>query len=372
MRFAVFTHVEHYQNQNQLTAYAPYVREMNIWFRQVENVEVVAPLNQGRAKYTVLPYKAKGIRLVQIRAINFLSLKNSLYSLAVTPLILLRIFSAMRRADHLHIRCPGNIGMLASIVQILFPSKPKTVKYAGNWVESKGQPLSYRFQKWLLKNAFLSKNIRVLVYAGPQEKSKNILPFFTASFSESDKEAFKKEFSFPIKFIFVGSLVKGKQPLFAIDFVEKLFRRGMPCSLEVYGTGDQFEYLNSYIGERHLHQYIKLKGSREFNELKQAYKKAHFVILPSKSEGWPKAIAEGMFYGCIPICTMVSCVPWMLGEGKRGVLIKDIAGKNDYAINEVQELVNNKGLLIEKSFLAQNWARKYTLERFESAIKKLI
>jgi hypothetical protein len=31
-----------------------------------------------------------------------------------------------------------------------------------------------------------------------------------------------------------------------------------------------------------------------------------------------KAIAEGMFWGCIPVGTAVSCVPFMLDEGKRG------------------------------------------------------
>ena len=47
------------------------------------------------------------------------------------------------------------------------------------------------------------------------------------------------------------------------------------------------------------------------------------MILPSKSEGWPKAIAEGMFFGCIPIATPVSCVPWMLADGSRGILVSE-------------------------------------------------
>ena len=30
-----------------------------------------------------------------------------------------------------------------------------------------------------------------------------------------------------------------------------------------------------------------------------------------------------MFFGCIPIATSVSCVPWMLGGGSRGILISE-------------------------------------------------
>ena len=59
-----------------------------------------------------------------------------------------------------------------------------------------------------------------------------------------------------------------------------------------------------------------LEGFSEKELLKKNYLKSHFLILPSKSEGWPKAVAEAMFFGCIPVATTVSCVPWMLGKGK--------------------------------------------------------
>jgi hypothetical protein len=47
------------------------------------------------------------------------------------------------------------------------------------------------------------------------------------------------------------------------------------------------------------------------------------VLLPSDSEGWPK-IAEGMFWGCVPIATAVSCVPYMLDYGKEDLLDLDL------------------------------------------------
>ncbi len=43
MRFAVFTNVQHNERQGNFYAYAPYIREMKIWLRHVEEVEVVAP-----------------------------------------------------------------------------------------------------------------------------------------------------------------------------------------------------------------------------------------------------------------------------------------------------------------------------------------
>ena len=40
-----------------------------------------------------------------------------------------------------------------------------------------------------------------------------------------------------------------------------------------------------------------------------------------KSEGYLKAIAEGMFWGTIPIATRVSCLEYMLDKGNRGILL---------------------------------------------------
>src|SRR5690606_8493945 len=98
--------------------------------------------------------------------------------------------------------------------------------------------------------------------------------------------------------------------------------------LEIYGDGPEKIPMRAYVEEVEI-KGITFKGNRTLEELKLAYQKAHFVILPSKSEGWPKAVAEGMFFGCIPVVTAVSCVPWMLGKEsgewreERGILLVD-------------------------------------------------
>jgi glycosyltransferase involved in cell wall biosynthesis len=93
------------------------------------------------------------------------------------------------------------------------------------------------------------------------------------------------------------------------------------------------------------------------------------VVLPSESEGWPKAIAEGMFWGCVPVATKVSCVPFMLDYGKRGVLL-DIDLEKD--ILQFELLLNNEIDFKNKSLRGSEWSRKYTLDLFDKEIKKMI
>ena len=159
----------------------------------------------------------------------------------------------------------------------------------------------------------------------------------------------KKAFSEPFTFLFVGNLVEGKRPLEAIKLVEEIecevevgtdpeIRTNLSrASLEIYGDGPEREKLETYVREKQLEQFVIFKGSRPLEELKEAYQKAHFVILPSRSEGWPKALAEGMFFGCIPIATPVSCVPWMLDYGNRGILLSDQANGQKLKANSSNE-----------------------------------
>ncbi|HEY9183690.1 MAG TPA: glycosyltransferase, partial [Salegentibacter sp.] len=327
MRFAVFTHVIHREQDGRYYAYSPYVREMNLWFRYVEEVEIVAPLDlksesgefgTGRNGEKEMRrkgefYKHPRFTYTKIPSFHLLNFPAALDSLIKIPIIFFRIIGAMRRADHLHLRCPGNIGLLAAIAQIFFPQKPKTVKYAGNWDPDANQPWTYDFQKWILSNTFLSRNIKVLVYGDWTGQSKNIVPFFTASFSEKEREVVQKEFSPPYRFIYTGNLVEGKGVFEAIQLIESLTVKGLNSELEIYGDGILKDSLREYIHTNELQDFVKLKGRKSLEELQEAYKKAHFVILLSKSEGWPKTIAEGMWYGCIPVATNVSCVSWMLG-----------------------------------------------------------
>ena len=388
------------------TAYAPYVREMDIWFDQVEVARMAAP-DEYPFPLKTIAFKRQDFLFKDLPFMKFEGLKDSILSLLRIPQIFIKLVIEIRKSDHIHLRCPGNISLLGSIAQVFFPKNPKSVKYAGNWDPEAKQPWTYRFQKWILSNRFLSRNIKVLVYGNWPNQSDNIIPFFTASFSEKEKEFIAKDFEQPYKFIFTGNLVEGKGIFEAIDLIESLKNKGVISELDIYGDGVLEDSLRSYIQKKELQNLVKLKGRKSLEELKQAYKKAHFVVLLSDSEGWPKVLAEGMWYGCIPVATAVSCVPWMLGEGNRGVLIPDLEkreenkekrgillndesqknrqlecsdGSRDVSRTEffkddlasLTKLLKHPEKLKQMSIAAQEWSQQYTLERFEKAIREIL
>ena len=133
MKLLVITHVNHTQKDNKFYGYAPYTREMNLWFRHVDEVTVIAPVRKRDLSAIDEPYSHSNLNVKNIPAIQFTSIGKSLVSFFKIPSIVWTIYRACKSADHIHLRCPGNVGLLGCFVQVLFPKTNKSAKYAGNW-----------------------------------------------------------------------------------------------------------------------------------------------------------------------------------------------------------------------------------------------
>ena len=374
-------------------AYAPYVNEVNLWADAFTKVTVLSPLDNQtdndetfKIKKKILSaYNHKNLNHKALSTLHFKSASLGLKSVLNTPKNLFRINRECSTADHIHLRCPGNIGLLGCLVQIFFPKTPKTVKYAGNWDPKAEQPLSYRLQKWILSNKLLTRNTKVLVYGDWPNQTKNIKSFFTATYSQemTKIKAPQRQWDGAIEFLFVGTLSPGKRPSYALELIRELLKKldftkdktltSDPQKLRsfrltYYGDGPERKALEERIVQHGLQGSVRLMGNVNSDELIKAYQKSHFLILPSQSEGWPKAVAEAMFWGTLPLVTPISCVPWMIDYGQRGQLLSlDI----DRDTSEVISLMKNPDLCNEKSEQGINWARQYTTERFAQEIKQL-
>lgn len=372
MKFLVITHVLHKKSGGRFFAYAPYVREMNIWAKHIGIMVVVAPMEAAAPQAIDLEYTHQNLQFIPVPALNFTSFPLAVRSLMQLPVLVWTITKAMRRADHLHLRCPGNMGLIGCFVQMLFPDKPKTAKYAGNWDFRAKQPWSYRLQQRLLRNTFLTRNMTALVYGRWPDQTRNILPFFTASYQQveiTDTPPRVLEKSQPIRLLFVGTLTENKRPELALAAAEILQARGLQVQLDMYGDGLQKAALQQIIDAKGLQNAVQLHGNVTATILKKAFQSAHFLLFASRSEGWPKAVAEAMFWGCLPVTTPVSCVPDMLGQGLRGYLVAPDAQE---MASVVEACVTEPEQYRSKSQAAMDWSRQYTLDYFEKEIARIL
>ncbi|MDP5001553.1 MAG: glycosyltransferase [Flavobacterium sp.] len=380
MKLVVISSAPIIKKENENFLYAPYEKEMKLWAKHTNLIQFCCPIWKEDKKLLIAPVSFKMDNVIELKEFDITTFSNTLKAIPLVFTSFIIIFKAMAKADHIHLRCPGNMGLIGSIVQILFPKKKKTAKYAGNWDPNANQPFTYKLQRWILSNTFLTKNIQVLIYGEWLHQTKNIKPFFTATYSKNEILTLNEkntnllnksitQLNTPLKFIFVGTLSKGKQPLYAIQLIEQLIKKGKNVTFDVFGEGEMRNEIEAYIHNKQLEKVVTLKGNQSKETVLKAYQKSHFLILPSKSEGWPKVVAEAMFWGCLPLATPVSCVPYMLDNGKRGIVLKEDL---EFDTNQLLETLKNEFMYKNMISEAQKWSRQYTTDTFDSEIQKLI
>lgn len=370
MKLVVFSSAPIVKKDSKEFLYVPYEKEMQLWAKYANSIQFCCPIWKEDKRLLIAPISFEKELSIKLIEFDITSFRNILRAIPVVFIDFVRIFKAMKRANHIHLRCPGNIGLLASIIQILFPKVKKTAKYAGNWDPNSKQPFTYKLQRWILSNTFLTRNMQVLVYGDWENQTKNIKPFFTATYSKNEIiEIPIRKLSNKLKFIFVGTLSSGKNPIYAVQLLENLSKHGFQVDLELYGEGKERKAIEDYIHINNLSDIITLKGNQSQEIIKRAYQESHFLILPSKSEGWPKVVAEAMFWGCIPLASPVSCVPYMMGNGSRGVVLKEKLLEDS---NQIVQVINNQENYQKMTFEGQLWSQQFTTETFEVEICKLL
>lgn len=348
----------------------PYVREMDLWNHYFDEIVVVAPRVEGTPSPVFSPY-AKNIKLVEIPVFDVTSFSQVPKALWGTLYTFFTLLWQMAQADHIHTRCPGNIGLIGVIAQLFFPFKKKTAKYAGNWDWNSKQPFTYRIQQYILRSTWLTHRSKTLVYGEWPDRNKNIHPFFTASYREAEKEEVEKmDFSNGVNLCFIGRIDENKSPLLSLEVTKKLHELGINAHMTFCGDGPMYEELKDAVQESGISEQVTLAGSVDAAYVKKVLQESHFLVFVSKSEGWPKVVAEAMFWGCVPLTSNVSCVPFMVGSnGERGLLLEQ---NPVWIADKIMELVHQEDLFKKMSNHAMEWSRTYTLEKFQMEIAKLV
>ncbi|MFN5025075.1 MAG: glycosyltransferase, partial [Bacteroidota bacterium] len=160
-----------------------------------------------------------------------------------------------------------------------------------------------------------------------------------------------------------------KQPMMALKVFHSLMKTSnRSMEMHFYGEGPERVALTEYIHSNQLQNYAYLHGNVNSEQLKRAYMQSHFLLFFSKSEGWPNAVSEARWWGCVPVTRPVSCVRWMLNNGKAGVLIEAI----ELCVQQLTAILNQSPYLYtDMQRTGMEWSRTYTVEEFERSIKNL-
>jgi glycosyltransferase involved in cell wall biosynthesis len=367
----VVSHVVHYSHGGCLYAYGPYAREIDIWADLFPRVVITAPLRCQMPPGDCVPFDRTNISVLPQTETGGDTLREKAAQLVFLPVHLWRIAAAMWRADAIHVRCPGNLGLIGAFLAPLC-GRRYVAKYAGDWSGGEFVNPSFRLQRWLLSSRWWRKGI-VTVYGQWPDQPPQIVPFFTSMMTaqqvrDAAKSAEHKTLAAPMEVLYSGRLVRGK----GIDVVLRAMRlakdQGVLARLTIAGDGPEAPSLKQQSSQLGIGEQVRFVGALPFDSVMDAYARAHVLVLASNSEGWPKVIPEAMCHGVVCVGTNQGLMPWMLENRGYTVPVGDAAALADV----LAQLAKDPSAYQLLSRNSAEWARQYSLEGLREALRGLL
>ncbi len=332
-----------------------------------ERTIIYCPFVDFTNEKVVTAYKKNGIQFRSLPNAGGNTLADKINIFFTIPIWLKAAMEADKKADVIYQRFPANLNIPA-FFYFFFKRKKVFATYAGSWDNYKGEPLTYRFQKWLLNHFFRGP---VFAYLHQNKIGTNIFKTYSPSYTiaEWNEEAaqinarierLKLNKDLTPVFVTVGSLVPKKNQQYILDSFKILFDNGFNFRLYIVGNGFLKNSYRQFIEKNNLGNNIFLTGNKTDTGLRELYRQADFVVQASLSEGFGKVPLEGFFHGVIPILNNIGLAAEMMGKEERGFLF-NVANSNAL-VEIISSLELDRERLSKMIINGRNYSSALTLE----------
>ncbi|EDM42956.1 capsular polysaccharide biosynthesis protein [unidentified eubacterium SCB49] len=365
MKLTIISHTAHYtKTDGEIVGWGPTISEINHLAPHFSHIYHVAFLHDSIAPPSALPYTASNVSFVALPPSGGKNLLAKMSLLQQMPKTMAIVKNTLKKSDCFQLRAPTGIGTYLIPYLTYFSRKKGWYKYAGNW-KQENAPLGYALQRKLL----IHQKRTVTINGAWQGQSTQCLTFENPCLTNDEREEglkviSEKKYEGPFSFCFVGRLEDAKGVQLIINALSALKEYSGVAHIHFVGSGVKSE---EYKAEcKALNLPVTFHGFLNRADVFNLYKTCHFLFLPSKSEGFPKVIAEAMNYGCIPIVSAVSSIGQYVTE-KNGFLI------SPNTVSRLEEIILNiltlnESSLKKKAITGYNVVQAFTFERYNKRI----
>ena len=368
---AVVSHVVHYRYAGRLAAYGPYAREIDIWADLFPQLTIAAPLRHAEPPRDCLPFTRPNITIEPQTEAGGDTWRAKAGLAAALPSLVIGLSRTFTRADAIHVRCPGSLGLLGVLLAPLF-SRRLVAKYAGQWDGYAGEPWVSRLERRLLRSWWWRGP--VTVYGVWPDQPEHVVPFFTSMMTSRQVDhaavvAAGKRIGSPLRVLYSGMLERRKRVHALVAAVRLARDAGLRLEVAIVGDGPEREALHRQAAEAGVDDVVRFAGALPFERAIEWYEWADCLVLPSRhSEGWPKVIAEAMTYGVVCMAVAHGQVPAMLEHG--GIVLRHGTAA------EIARTLESIALDPEQARVygdwASRWGRQHSLEGLRAALGALL
>lgn len=346
-----------------------YCRQIQELAKHFEHTVIVCPFVEFTKESVTSVYSLSSIEFIELPNVGGSKVSDKWKLIRTIPVWIKAFRKANKISDIIFLRMPNNLSIPG-----FFYFKFKRVKtfavYTGTWNNYPGEPLTYQFQKWLLKHFFKGP---VWIYVNQEPQHRRLLKGFSPSYSEAEWIEETEQVALRIKqykgsriekpvFITVGALVPNKNQQYILETCKRLHDHGFSFFWYIVGDGYMKSNYETFIKQNALEPYVCLAGKKTYTELRALYREANFLVQATHIEGFGKAPIEGMFHGVIPLLSKTAMSAEMTGNGKRGFIF------DSTDVNSLEEVIkyafNKNNDLGDLVFAGRDYVKTHTLENW--------
>ncbi len=370
-RLLVVSHVVHYEWEGQIWSYTPYVAELALWAELFDHVTVASPARQGPPAADCSAVPARNIEMAPMAETGGPGLVAKLRQAILAPVMCVQLLMLMRQADVVHVRCPGNLGLLGVLVAPL-SRRHRIAKYAGQWSGYPTEARTYRLQRQVLRSSWWGAP--VTVYGRLESDPPHVIGFFTSAISAKQIErgahaAARREWKPPLRVLFVGRLTVARSADVVVEGVARAAEAGVDIRLQIVGDGPESDRLREQAGRSGQAELITFSGALPFEDVLSAYESSDVLVLVSQTEGFGKAASEAMAFGLVVIGSDSGYLQTILADD-RGILVRP--GDPSAVGGALQDIASRPEHYRLVGKRAAEWAGPYSLEGLQDGIAKIM
>jgi glycosyltransferase involved in cell wall biosynthesis len=171
----------------------------------------------------------------------------------------------------------------------------------------------------------------------------------------------------PVRLLFVGRVDAAKGADAALAAALELQEAGADVRLAMAGDGPARTPLAALAAANAVPGTVAWHGWLTREDLEHQYEEAHFLVLPSQAEGFPKVIAEAMAHGVVPVVSAVSNIPEVLAETGCGTAVPP--GDSSAFAAAISAYIDDPTRWQAESERGRKGAERFSYERYLGRIR---
>ena len=358
------------RKNGRVYAFGPVVRELDVFHELFRSIEWIGFDRPDLLDDPVLLPVPDYVQCFLLKRSGGHSILSKLGVLFQTPAMAWRILKSLKGKQVIHTRAPSSPAFIAAFLSFLFRKKIWWHKYAGNWGEV-NPPFFYGLQRWWLARASWSK---VTINGRWPGQPAHCLSFENPCLDEDERQKGldiiqQKDYGGLLNLCFVGRIEEEKGIMRLLQALARM--NNLPVGeLHIIGTGPLMEECRRFTQQLSIK--VTFHGSKSREAVGTIMQSCHLIVLPTvASEGFPKVIAEGANYGCVPVVSDISSIAQYVVHEANGFLLSPERLGEQLLQEELQKVITHPNLKYF-ALAAHGMAGAFTFSRYLKRISKEI